>query len=219
MKIFKTFEKISGFFKLLFINGLLTILPITATIFFVHFTYNLLSHWLMPLKKFIPITFHQIPGIEFALVILLILIIGIIVKMLIIAPIIHYFEKLISKIPLIRTIYSAVKILAQFFNIPNVKKVNKKVVLIQFPRKNFYNIAFQLESAENDFQKLIPLPAKEKGNTKFYKVFMPNSPNPATGYFLILPEDEIIPTNMTFEEAIKAVVSCGIITPETIKKL
>lgn len=218
MKIFKFFEKISGFFKSLFLNGLFTILPITATIFFVNFTYNLLSHWLTPLRKFIPIRLHQIPGIEFILVTLLILAIGVVVKIFIVAPIIHYFEKVISKIPLIRTIYSAVKTLAQFFNVPNVKKANKKVVLIQFPKKDFYNIAFQLESADNDFKKLIPLPAKEK-ERKFYKVFMPNSPNPATGYFLILPEDEIIPTNMTFEEAIKTVVSCGIITPEQMKKV
>ncbi|MBD3273428.1 DUF502 domain-containing protein [Candidatus Dependentiae bacterium] len=219
MKIIKFFEKIIGFFKSLFLNGLFTILPITATIFFAHFTYNLLSHWLIPLRKFIPIKLHQIPGIEFLLVTLLILTIGIIARIFIIAPIINYFEKLISKIPLIRTIYSAVKTLAQFFNVPNIRKTSKKVVLIQFPKKGFYNIAFQLESAKEDFQKLIPLPAKEKTNKNFYKVFMPNSPNPASGYFLILSEDEIIPTNMTFEEAIKTVVSCGIISPQSIRKL
>ncbi len=217
MKIFKMFEKIGKFFKSLFLNGLFTILPITATIFFVSFTYNLLSHWLMPLRQFIPIRLHQIPGIEFVLVTLLIVAIGIVVKIFIVAPIIHYFEKLISKIPLIRTIYSAVKALAQFFNVPNVKKANKKVVLIQFPRKDFYNIAFQLESADDDFKQLMPLPAKEK-ERKFYKVFMPNSPNPTTGYFFILPEDEIIPTDITFEEAIKTLVSCGIITPKSMKK-
>ncbi|MFH1461845.1 MAG: DUF502 domain-containing protein [bacterium] len=218
MKKMKTFEKITGAIKSLFLSGLFTILPITATIFLVHFTYNLLSHWLIPLKKFIPILFHNIPGIEFILVTLLIFIIGMIAKILIIAPIIHYFEKLISKIPLIRTIYSAVKTLAQFFNISNIKQVGKKVILIQFPREGFYNIAFLLESAENDFQHLIPMPAKEKATKKYFRVFMPNSPNPASGYFLILPEDEIIHTDMTFEEAIKTIVSCGIITPESIQK-
>jgi uncharacterized membrane protein len=218
MKIFKFFEKIGSFFKSLFVNGLITVLPITATIFLVHFTYNLLSKWLLPLKKFIPIKLHTIPGVEFILVTLLIIAIGLLVKIFIVSPIINYFEKLISKIPLIRTIYSSAKTLAQFFNISNLKQSGKEVVLIQFPRPGFYNIAFLLESAEDDFQKLIPMPAKEKATKKYYRVFMPNSPNPASGYFLVLPEDEIIHTEMTFEEAIKTVVSCGIITPESLKK-
>lgn len=218
MKIFKFFKKIGNLFKSLFINGLITVLPITTTIFLVHFTYNLLSKWLVPLRQFTPIKLHNIPAIEFILVILLIIVIGIIGKIFIISPIIGYFEKLISKIPFIRTIYSAAKTLANFFNISNLKQSGKEVILIQFPRPGFYNIAFLIESAENDFQKIISVSAKEKDIKKYYRVFMPNSPNPASGYFLILPEDEIVHTNMTFEEAIKTIVSCGIITPDTLKK-
>lgn len=219
MTILKIFEKISSFFKSLFISGLVTILPITATIFFFNFTYNLLSRWLIPIKEMIPHQFKQIPAIEFGLIVLAILAIGALLKLLIIGPIINSFEQVISKIPLIRTVYSAAKTLAHFFNVPDLESAKKKVILIQFPRPGFYNIAFQLGSAEGNFQKLIPMPAKEKSSTKYYKVFMPNSPNPASGYFLILPEDEIIPTNLTFEEAIKSVVSCGIITPDIIEKV
>lgn len=219
MKKQNIFNKFTRFIKSLFLNGLITVLPITATIFFINFTYKLISTWFIPLKKYIPVALHTIPGIEFVFVLLLIFIIGSIGKAIIVAPIIRYFEKLISKIPLIRTVYSAVKTLAQFFNFGNLKQPGKTVVLIQFPRKNFYNIAFLLDSAENDFQKLIPIPADGKSSKKYYRVFMPNAPNPASGYFLILPEDEIINTNMTFEEAIKTIVSCGIITPESIQKL
>ena len=119
---------------------------------------------------------------------------------------------------MVRTIYSSSKILVDFFNVPNPTEVKRKVVLIEFPRKNCFNIAFLLEDACNSFEKLIPQ-EKKKDNLKYYKIFMPNSPNPTSGYFLILPEDEIIHTNLTFEEAIKTVVSCGLITPESLKNI
>ncbi len=216
MKNIKIFKRLFSFLKKLFINGLITILPIAATIFIVNFTYKVLSLWLIPIKQFIPIKYRYIPAIEFLLVAGLLLLIGIILKLIIIEPIVKRIEKLISKIPLIGTIYGAAKSLAHFFNVPSLSRSDKKVVLIQFPRKNFYNIAFKLDSAENDFQLLIP---GNKDNTlKYYKVFMPNSPNPASGYFLILREDEIIDTDLTFEEAVKSVVSCGIVTPNSLKK-
>ncbi|MCK4651388.1 DUF502 domain-containing protein [Candidatus Babeliales bacterium] len=214
MKILDIFENIFSFLKSLFLNGLFTILPITATIFFMHFTYNLLVGWLYPLKKMEPLFLQKIPGAEIIIVTLLILLIGALVKLLIITPIIHRIEKIIAKIPLIRTIYSSAKIVVNFFNIPDPTHTRKKVVLIQFPKKGYYNIAFLLESAQDNFKKLIPDDEK-----KYVKIFMPNSPTPATGYFFILPEDEIIPTDITFEEAIQTIVSCGLITPETIKKM
>jgi len=217
MEFFKILKKILNSLKNLFISGFITILPITATIFIIHFSYNLLSRWLIPVKKFVPMHYQQIPGIEFLLITGVLLLIGLLLKLLIVEPIIHASEELISKIPFIKTIYSAAKSLALFFNIPALDSSDKKVILIQYPRDNFYHLAFQLDSAENNFQKLIPESKKSNSTQKYYKVFMPNSPNPASGYFFILPEDQIIPTNLTFEEAIKAVVSCGIITPESLK--
>lgn len=216
MNILQFLEKILNFIKSLFLNGIITILPIAATIFFLHFTYNLVARWLYPLKQIEPEFLQKIPGAEFLIVIVAILIIGFLVKFLIITPLIHHFEKVITKIPLIRTVYTSAKTLVNFFNYPSTAQVTQRVVLIEFPKKGFYNLAFLLETAQNDFQKLLPesAPVEEK---KFYKVFMPNSPNPTSGYFLIIPEDEIIETNITFEEAIKAVVSCGLITPETLK--
>jgi|SaaInlLV_10m_DNA_2_1039722.scaffolds.fasta_scaffold00942_9 uncharacterized membrane protein len=212
------FKKILSKIKSLFLSGLFTILPIILTVFIVTFTYDLLSRWLKPLRGILPTQFRNIPGFEFLIVTISILIIGIFIKSLFISPIVSWFEKLIGKIPMVRTIYSSSKILVDFFNVPNPTEVKRKVVLIEFPRKNCFNIAFLLEDACNSFEKLIPQ-EKKKDNLKYYKIFMPNSPNPTSGYFLILPEDEIIHTNLTFEEAIKTVVSCGLITPESLKNI
>ena len=108
--------------------------------------------------------------------------------------------------------------MVDFFNVPAKEYKKRKDILFQFPRKRLFNIGFLLEPATDSFQKLIPKEMQEPGKT-YYKVFMPNSPSPMTGYFLILSEDEIIHTDMTFDEAIKTIVSCGLITPDSLKRL
>jgi len=207
---YRTFSSI----KSLFFHGLFTIFPITITIVTIHFSYRLVATWIAPIKPFIPAPLHTIPGAEFGMVLLCIFLIGAIIKSLLLGPVIHQFEKIITKIPLVRIIYSSSKILVDFFNVPNPATVEKKVVLVEFPRKGTYNIAFLLESAKDNFQHV--LPDGHKKGTEYYKVFMPNSPNPTSGYFMILPKEEVVDTDISFEEAIKTIVSCGIHTPTHI---
>ena len=195
----------------LFLHGFFTLFPITATIVIVHFGYTLAAGWIAPLRQFVPPFLAQVPGAEFMLVIAFIFAIGAVLKFFILSPVVKAAEKLIKRIPLIRIIYSSAKILGDFFNLPNPTTVERSVVLVEFPRKNVYNIAFLLDNAEDNFQTLLP-----KDSKKHYKVFMPNSPNPTSGYFMVVPADEIIDTNITFEEAIKTVMSCGIHTPESL---
>ncbi len=214
MNAYKYLEKVASLFKKLFLQGLFTLLPITATIFFVNFTYKLITGWLTPLKLVGPQFLQQIPGAEILLFILFVILAGIILQFFIFAPIVHKAEKFIDKIPLIRTIYSSSKTVVDFFNVPNPAKTLKKVVIVEYPRKNVYSIGFLLESSKKDFQKLLPQEQEETA-----KVFIPSSPAPTTGYFLLIRRSEIINTDITFEEAIKAVVSCGLITPESLKNL
>jgi len=206
-----------SYLKSLFLSGLFTIMPLILTVFIITFTYSFIARWLEPLRKMVPVYFQKIPGAEFILVTIAILLIGFLLKIFFITPIVHWFENLIVKIPFIRSVYSSSKILVNFFSVPQTTSKKRKVVLIEFPKKGFFNLAFLLEPATDNFQKLIP---KEKLDPQkiYYKVFMPNSPNPTSGYFLILPEDEIIHTDITFDEAIKAIVSCGLITPSSVKK-
>lgn len=214
-----TLRKIAHELKTLFISGLFTIIPIAATVFFISFTYNFLSRCLEPLYKIEPLILHKIPGSQFFLIVLLIIAMGILLKILIAKTVIHYFEHLIDKIPLIRVVYSAAKILVDFFKFPSSKAKPKKVVLIPYPRNGQFHLAFLLESADDTYKKLLPPAHCADPNEKYYKVFMPNSPNPTSGYFFIMPEKDIIHTDITFEEAIKTLVSCGLITPESLKSL
>ena len=215
--IWKMLKKIFVEMKTLFVSGLLAIIPITATIFFINFTYNFLLRCLEPLYKIEPLILHKIPGSQFILIIAVIIIMGVFLKIFIAKPIINYIEHTINRIPLIRVIYSAAKILVDFFKIPSSKATPKKVVLIPYPRIGQFHLAFLLESADDSYRPLLPPHHRPDPNERYFKVFMPNSPNPTSGYFFIMPEHDIIPTDITFEEAVKTLVSCGLITPESLK--
>ena len=90
--------------------------------------------------------------------------------------------------------------------------------MIPYPRPGQYHLAFLLESADGSYNDIIPDAVKVIPGERYCKVFMPNSPNPSSGYFFIMPEHDLIHTNISFEEAIKAIVSCGLITPDSLRK-
>lgn len=214
-----SFFRSINFLKTLFISGLVTIIPLGLTLFFINFAYNFSYKLLTPLRIMGPAILQGIPGIEFVVATILIILIGALLKFLIIDALIGYFENLVTRIPLVRIVYSAAKMLVNFFQMPGKEAINRRVILIQYPRAGNYHLAFLLESASDSYEKIVPEQWKKSADEKFVKVFMPNSPNPTTGYFFILPEEEIVHTDITFEEAIKTLVSCGLITPDSLKKL
>lgn len=199
--------------KSIFLHGLFTIFPITATVVIIHFGYTLIAGWVAPLRMFVPPQLAHVPAVEFGMVIGFILIVGTLLRFFIVGSVVKYAEQLINQLPLVRVIYSSSKILVDFFNVPNPTTAEKTVVLVQFPRKGCYNLAFLLDSAQKNFQPLLP---KSEQDQEYFKVFMPNSPNPTSGFFLIVRRDEIVDTDISFEDAIKTIVSCGIHTPEVL---
>jgi uncharacterized membrane protein len=221
MNMLDKFKHALSFIRTIFLSGLFTVIPIAATLFFIHFLYGLVVRSIAPIYKLEPAFLQRIPGFEFILVTVLILTIGFVLKGFIVHQIIHYFERLIARIPLVRIVYSSAKIVVDFFKIPTTKDevLHRKVVLIPYPKKGQYHLAFLLESAQDSYEKIISDKARNFPGERYVKVFMPHSPNPTSGFFFIMAEDEIIHTNITFEEAIKTLVSCGLITPESLKKM
>lgn len=202
--------------KTTFLSGLFTIFPIGLTIFFVAFVYNFVYRALAPLRN-VSVLVNNTPGAEFFIATVCIILIGLIIRSLIISSVLEYSEQIITRVPIISIIYSSAKIMVDFFKATdNQIKQHRKVVLVQFPRQGFYNIAFLLAPADDSYAKLIN---QQESSERYFKVFMPTAPNPTTGYFLILPESEIIHTPITFEEGIKTLVSCGLITPDSLKKM
>lgn len=205
--------------KNLFLSGLFTIIPLSLTLFFLSFTYNFTYKLLEPLRNFEPAYLQEIPGVEFVIATIIIIALGALLKFILIDALLTHFEYAVTRIPLVRIVYSAAKMLVNFFKMPNASSVARRVVLIQYPRAGNYHLAFLLDSAADSYTKIVPEQWKANPEEGYVKVFMPNSPNPTTGYFFILPEDEVVYTDITFEEAIKTLVSCGLITPESLKKL
>lgn len=205
--------------KSVFLSGLFTILPIAFTIFALNATYGIIYRSLGPLRRLLPSVLSTIPGAEFILATLLLIALGILLRLLFIGSVLQVAEDLLIRIPFVRPIYSSAKMVVDFFRLSEKNSASKKVVLIQYPRKDNYHLAFLLDSADGNYDKLIPNDKRNYPDEKYLKVFMPHSPNPTSGYFFILPADEVIHTDITFEEAVKTLVSCGLITPDSLTKL
>jgi uncharacterized membrane protein len=118
--------------------------------------------------------------------------------------IVDFGEYMVSKIPLVRPLYAAVKqlILAIF---GDTHDAFKRVVLVEYPRKGVYSLAFVTAQTSGEI--------RERVGTKMLSIFLPTTPNPTSGFFLVLPEEDTIPLSMSVEEAFKLLISGGVVEP------
>ena len=114
------------------------------------------------------------------------------------------FNKILKRIPILRTIYSAIGQMTQTFTKSDSSKNN--VVLIEYPRKGTWAVGFATKDNEGEISK--------KTNQNLVNVFVPTTPNPTSGFLLMFPKDEVIYLDMTFEEASKFIVSAGTSDPK-----
>lgn len=203
----KSFADILNTIWLLFLGGLFTILPLALTVYLVTFTFRLVIGLLSPVVPFIPEFLQIIPYVEILLAIGAIVLIGLIMRVFFLRAVIHALEDIVFKIPLIRPIYSGIKQLVSAFDQQN-KLSFKKVVLVEFPRKGLFSIGF-LTSEE-------PL-ITPGDDQKYYNIFIPTTPNPTTGYFIILAQDEMKIIDISRQDAMALIISGGIIQPEKNK--
>ncbi|MFH1318919.1 MAG: DUF502 domain-containing protein [Candidatus Omnitrophota bacterium] len=112
--------------------------------------------------------------------------------------------KLLLKLPLIDKIYPPIKRIVDFLFFPPKKKF-KSAVLVEYPRKGIYSIGFLTNESYSSFE--------EKIGKKLYNIFMPSSPSPLTGFTIIVPESDLIFLDVGVDEAIKMIVSGGLLNP------
>ena len=140
-----------------------------------------------------------IPGLEILLSVIFITLVGGLSLSFIGKKFLQLFNDLLKKIPILRTIYSAIGQMTETFA---PKKGSKKsVVLIQYPRKGTWAVGFATKENKGEISK--------KTNTELVNVFVPTTPNPTSGFLLMFPKSEIVYLDMTFEEASKFIVSAG----------
>ena len=190
--------------KKLFINGLLTLLPITITVAFFSFLYRFFRAWLAPLRAIQPQILQDIPFSEFVMVLVFVIIVGLLTRFFLINRLWAFFESVLGKIPLLRPVYFGIKQLLAAFS-PQSDEGFQKIALIEFPRKGIYSIGFLTCPVA---QELAPT------DKTYYSAFIPATPNPTTGYYILVEDTDCIIIDITKQEAMTLIISGGIVQPE-----
>ena len=203
----KTLKKKRSFLARLrnyFITGIVVLVPIGITLyltkFFISVSSNLIPKEINP-NSYLP---FSIPGLEILLSIIFITVIGWLSLSFIGKKILQLVNETLKRIPILRTIYSAI---GQMTESLAPRKGNKKsVVLIEYPRKGSWAVGFATKDNKGEISK--------KTSTELVNVFVPTTPNPTSGFLLMFPKKEIIYLDMSFEEASKFIVSAGTSNPK-----
>jgi uncharacterized membrane protein len=135
----------------------------------------------------------------------LIFICGLIVKSIIGKKLVRWGEAVVGKIPIVRSIYQATKKIVDSMFVGKGKSF-KQAVLVEFPRQGVYSVAFVTGEPNREIENRI--------GPDFISIYVPTTPNPTSGYFLIVPKGELIYLDMSVEEALTLVISTGIVNPE-----
>tara|TARA_B100000029_G_scaffold429372_2_gene439727 strand:- start:904 stop:1518 length:615 start_codon:yes stop_codon:yes gene_type:complete len=200
-------EKKRSFFTRIrnyFIAGIVVLIPIGITLYLTIFLISISSK-IIP-KEINPNHYlpYDIPGLEIFVALFLISLIGWLSLSFLGKKLLNLLEAILKKIPILRTIYSAIGQMTETFT--NTNKENKNVVLVEYPRKGSWAVGFVTK--EN---KGIISDATKK---ELVNVFIPTTPNPTSGFLLMFPKEEVIYLDLTFEEASKFIVSAGTTNPK-----
>jgi uncharacterized membrane protein len=188
-------------FRIIFGRGLVLIIPLVITLWVLNMLFNAVDGIISPL--FDHILGQHIPGLGFASMILLIIVIGILSRNLIGRALFRYFERFMSTLPLARTIYSSTKDLINAFRPGGTGRSFRQVVLIEYPRLGMLTVGF----VTNEISVVGDPPSGS-----MISVYIPNPPNPTSGVLVLVARDQVRVLNMTVEEGLKYVLSGGIVS-------
>jgi len=186
-----------------FFTGVVVLIPIGFTLYLSKFLINVSTKLIPPgINPNNYLTF-TIPGLEIILTIIFITIVGGLSLSFLGKKFLQIIDDLFKRIPILRTIYSALGQMTESFT--NQKDNKKSVVLVEYPRKGSWAVGFATRENQGEIKKKI--------NTDLINVFVPTTPNPTSGFLLMFPKEDVIFLDMTFEEASKFIVSAGTSTP------
>jgi uncharacterized membrane protein len=202
------FKGIRAFFKANLIAGLLFLTPLVATFFFL----RMLIQWMDKILLVIPPGYRPqdlipfpVPGLGLILIVLLLLVTGMVVRNYLGRRLVAIWDYIVSRIPLVNKFYVSVKQLVETVASGGARDF-KRVVLVEFPRTGVYSLAYVTGVAVGELQR--------KTNKKVINVYVPTTPNPTSGYYLIVDENEVIELDMSVEDSFKLLISGGIINPD-----
>lgn len=190
-----------------FLSGLLVFLPVAITLWFIGWVIGLLDSVL----DILPGSLHPnsylpfaIPRLGAIVTLLLILFLGVLTTGVATRRFLAVWDSLFIQIPIFRGVYTAAQKLVQTFL--GQSNAQRQVVMIEYPRTGVFTVGFAMGRAWSHLE--------DKINAPLVNVFVPTTPNPTSGFYLLVPISEVTPLNMTMEEALKLITSSGLITPD-----
>ncbi len=196
------------------IAGLLVWLPVWITLLVVTFLVDLMDHSLALLpKSYQPdnlLGFHM-PGLGVIFSVIVLFVTGLIVTNFLGKRLVSIGEAILGRIPLVRSVYHAVKQVVETL-LTSGSDSFRRVFLVEYPRRGLWSIAFQTGVSSEE--------VTSKSGDKMINIFIPTTPNPTSGYLMMVPRKDAIELEMTVDEALKMVISLGVVQPpaNTVKK-
>jgi len=191
--------------KSIFLTGLALLAPVAITIWILSTILNLLDS---VLGRFIyPLIGRQVWGLGILLTISVIFFIGYLARNIVGNSIINYLEDLFKRLPLVKNIYSSTKQVIDAFFLGGGMESFKKVVMIEYPRKGVYTLGFMTRENISGIVNV---------GKDLSSVFVPTTPNPTSGFFLMVPREDITVLNISVEDGIKLIVSAGMISVDKL---
>ena len=187
-----------------FLTGLLVITPIWGTVLVLKTLFVTVDGILGNVVAKVLTPESYVPGLGILTLLLLIFATGLLATNFIGGQVVKLWEELLHRVPVVRGIYSTLKSMMDILSFTEREKYNR-VVLIQFPKDGNYCFAFVTGMTRGEVQTISPVP--------LLNVYVPMSPNPTSGYFLLVPENEVVPLDLSVDEAMKLIVSGGLYSP------
>lgn len=185
------------------VKGFLALIPLALSVFAIRLLYELIDNKLMGWID--QVIGRSIPGLGIVFLIIILYLLGIMASNFLGAKAIGLIEKITDKIPLLKTTYNIGKQISNALTLPE-RQLFKKVVLIDFLKQGMWTVGFVTGELTNEDTK-----------EKLLKVYVPTPPNPTSGTIVIVKKEETQDPGWTIDEALKMIVSAGIIGPEKIK--
>jgi uncharacterized membrane protein len=196
-----------------FIAGILFFAPIGITIWAIASIIIWLDNLILP--KLITLIFPDleepppVPLIGMLFTFGVIIVLGVIARHLLGGQFLRAWERMLSQVPLARSIYGGIKqLLEAIFSSSKQTSRFNRVVMIEYPRKGIYAVAFTTGPAQGLIQDTLEVP--------MVNCFLPTTPNPTSGFYLLVPQTDVIDVDLSVEDAFKLVMSAGLVNPETV---
>jgi uncharacterized membrane protein len=192
-----------------FLTGLVVVLPVALTIYLIWTVVGIIDARVLPL---VPAAYNpenvfgrNIFGLGLVIFVLFTTLVGALTKGLFGRQIIHFGERIVERMPVVRSVYNGLKQIVETM-LSKSGTSFKQACLIEYPRKGIWSIAFISTDARGE----VPLKA---GEPDLVSVFLPTTPNPTSGFLLFVPRRDVVVLDMTIEDAAKLVISAGLVSP------